>query len=182
MRRRTLAAGEVAFRQGDRATAIFRVEAGRFRLVRHLEDGAGVALHVARVGETFAEAALFAASYHCDAVAEVESVLLAVPKADLLAALTREPEAALGYARHLGRQVRDLRAQLELRNIRNAPQRLLAWLHLHASGDPPVVMLDRPWTEIAPELGLTHEAVYRALAALQKARRIRRNKDMIRII
>lgn len=150
--------------------------------MRHLDDGSGVTLHVARAGDSFAEAALFAVRYHCDAVAETDSLVQAVPKADLLAALKREPEAMLGYARHLSRQVRDLRARLELRNIRSAQLRLLAWLRLNALGEPPMVTLDRPWTEIAPELGLTHEAVYRALAALQKARKIRRQKDMIQII
>lgn len=170
------------FRQGDRAMAIFRVETGRVRLVRHLEDGADVTLHIARMGDSFAEAALFAVRYHCDAVAETDSLVQVVPKADLLAALKQEPEAMLGYARHLSRQVRDLRTQLELRNIKSAQSRLLTWLRLKASGEPPMVTLDRPWTEIAPELGLTHEAIYRALAALQKARKIRRQKDMIRII
>lgn len=175
-------AGTALFRQGDRAMAIFRVERGRLRLIRHLEDGSTVTLHVARQGDGIAEAALFASSYHCDAVAELDSEVQVVSKADLLAALKRDPEAALDFARHLSRQVRDLRTRLELRNIRSASARLEAWLRLTASGDPPVVTLERPWTEIAPELGLTREAVYRALAALQKSRRIRRSGHMIRII
>jgi CRP-like cAMP-binding protein len=157
------------------------VEQGRVRLVRHLEDGSSVALHVARAGDGFAEAALFADAYHCDAVTEVDAVLTQVPKAALLAALEADPRASLAFARMLAAQVRDLRARLELRNIRAAPERILAWLKLQASGTPPAVRLDRPWTEIAAEIGLTHEAIYRALAALEREGRIERAAGVVRV-
>jgi CRP-like cAMP-binding protein len=57
---RVLEAGETLFRQGDRATAIFAVDQGRLRLIRHTIDNRPVTLHTARAGELFAEAALFA--------------------------------------------------------------------------------------------------------------------------
>ena len=47
-----LEAGEALFRQGDPAVAIFRLESGRIRLLRHTEDGVAVVMHVARPGET----------------------------------------------------------------------------------------------------------------------------------
>jgi DNA-binding HxlR family transcriptional regulator len=37
----------------------------------------------------------------------------------------------------------------------------------------------RPWTEIAAEIGLTHEAIYRALAALERDGRIIRNQEQV---
>lgn len=177
-RRRQLAAGESLFRQGDRATAIFRVESGRLRLVRHLPDGSLVTLHVARHGESFAEAALFSDRYHCDAVAEVDSVVVVLAKRDLLVGLRQDPEAALAFAAQMSRQVRDLRLRLELRNIRSAAARLEMWLHLQADERGRVVPA-QSWTEIATELGLTREAVYRALARLQRDRRLRRDKTGI---
>lgn len=179
-RRRTLAAGETLFRQGDAVTAIFRVETGCLRLVRHLADGTLVTLHVARPGESFAEAALFASRYHCDAVAESNSTVAVLPKAALLAGLRDEPAAALDFAGHLSRQVRDLRLRLELRNIRSATERLETWLRLQAGADGRIVM-DRTWTDVAAELGLSREAVYRALAQLQRGRRIRRGGDEVRL-
>lgn len=178
---RRVAAGEAVFRQGDPAVAVYRVEQGRVRLVRHLEDGSSVALHVARAGDGFAEAALFADAYHCDAVAEADAVLTLLPKADLLMALEADPRASLAFARMLAAQVRDLRARLELRNIRSASERILAWLKLQATGTPSTVRLDRPWTQIAAEIGLTHEAIYRALAALEKAGVVERGAGAIRL-
>ncbi|HEV8407730.1 MAG TPA: cyclic nucleotide-binding domain-containing protein, partial [Sphingomicrobium sp.] len=64
---RTLEAGEFLFRQGDRVNAIFKVDQGRMRLIRHTIDNRPVTLHTARAGDLFAEAALFADRYHCDA-------------------------------------------------------------------------------------------------------------------
>ncbi len=176
---RRLATGETLFRQGDAPAAIYVVRDGRVRLVRHLNDGSAVALHVARTNETVAEAALFADAYHCDAVAEAPSEVTILPKADLLAALEADPQAALALAKGLASHLRDLRAQLELRSIRSAPERILCWLRQRASGAPPTARIDRPWTEIAAEIGLTHEAIYRALAALEREGLIRRRQGVI---
>jgi len=171
--------GAAVFRQGDPAAAVFLVETGRVRLVRVLADGVPLVLYVAETGESFAEASLSAAYYHCDAVAETDAVVLALPKADLLAALAADPAECLALALALAAQVRDLRARLELRNIRSATARVLAWLRLHASGNPPLVPLRRAWTQVADELGLTREAVYRALALLERQGRVSRGPGVV---
>lgn len=179
---RRLQPGQALFRQGDAAAAVYLLEMGRISLTRCLTDGSTVALHTARPGETFAEAALFSPTYHCDAVAEVASRVAVLPKDRLLATLVADADAGLALARLLAGQVRSLRTRLELRNIRSAPERLLSWLALQAEGDPPVVQLDRPWLQIAQEIGLTPEAVYRATAALQRNGRIRRSSTMVELL
>jgi CRP-like cAMP-binding protein len=95
--------------------------------------------------------------------------------------LTADPAESLALAGALAGQVRDLRSALELRNIRSASARLMAWLRLHASGKPPIVMPCRSWTLIADELGLTREAVYRALASLEREGRIERSDNAVRL-
>jgi CRP-like cAMP-binding protein len=173
--------GASVFRQGDPATAVFAVEIGRIRMARVLEDGTGLTLFLAEAGDSFAEASLSAVRYHCDAIAETDAVVLALPKAALLAALAADPARSLSVALALASQVRDLRARLELRNIRSAPARVLAWLHLRASGTQPAMALHRPWTQVAEELGLTREALYRALATLERQGRIRREPGIVRL-
>jgi CRP/FNR family transcriptional regulator, dissimilatory nitrate respiration regulator len=178
-RMRHLDAGETLFLQGDPVVTLYRVRVGRIRLVRNLEDGAFVVLHVARPGETFAEASAFSATYHCDAVAEIPSEVASLPKAEFLAALQSDTAAGLAFARLLAAQVRDLRARAELRGIRAAPARIMAWLRMQASGNPPVVVTERTWSEIAAELGLTREAVYRGLAILERDGRIVRHDGKV---
>jgi CRP-like cAMP-binding protein len=178
---RSLKAGEALFRQGDPAHAIYRVRSGRIRLVRHLEAGTSVVVQVARARETFAEAALFADHYHCEAIADSPAEVTVIAKARLLAALEANPQLCLGFARGLAELVRDLRTRLELRNIRSASERILSWLRLQATGDPPTVRLDRPWTQIGPEIGLTTEAIYRTLSALEQEGHILRHPDRIEL-
>lgn len=176
-RRIQLEPGQALFRQNDPISSIFLVESGRLRLVRHLEDGTPVVMHTARGGETFAEGALSAEKYHCDAVAETKAQVLSLAKKVVLDHLEEHPEAGLAMVLQMARQVRDLRTRLELRNIRRADERLLAWLQLHAEGSPPTIVLDRSWTRIAEEVGLTRESVYRALRMLESGGNIRRTGD-----
>lgn len=179
--RLSLRAGEAVFHQGAAAAAVYAVKRGRVRLTRRLEDGSAVILYVARIGETFAEAALFTDRYHCDALAVTDSEIEVIPRAGVRARLERDPALCLDLAGTLAAQVRDLRARLELRNIRSARERVLAWLRLQVERVPGAVELDQPWTAIAAELGLTHESVYRALAALESRGTIRREKNRVQL-
>lgn len=176
---RTLAAGEALFRQGDRATAIFQVDQGRMRLIRHTIDNHPVTLHTARAGELFAEAALFADRYHCDAVAATASRVYIYPKRDLLAAFRND--AALGerFMSTLAHQIHALRSRLEGRNIRSARERVLNHLVLAADAESRTVTLDGHLMDLAAEIGLSHEALYRTLATLEKEGAITRTRSSI---
>jgi CRP/FNR family transcriptional regulator, dissimilatory nitrate respiration regulator len=94
---RLLAPGELLFRQGDRAAAIYKVESGRLRLIRRTVDDHLVILHTARRGEFFAEASLFAEAYHCDAVAAAQSGVRVYPKAIVMDALRTDPALAEAF-------------------------------------------------------------------------------------
>jgi CRP-like cAMP-binding protein len=171
--RRTLATGEALFRAGDAANALFHVEQGCIRLLRHGTDGTPVALHVAAAGEPFAEAALFSEVYHCDAVAEAPSIVLAFPKAAVLLLLKAHPDLNLAFSAYLARQLQRLRGRFELVRIKGARERVLAYLAQAGTVDG-VVNLDRPLTVVASEIGLTREALYRTLAKLEKEGALRR--------
>ncbi|HWI27448.1 MAG TPA: Crp/Fnr family transcriptional regulator [Stellaceae bacterium] len=163
---RDLAPGQALFRQGDPVSAIFVVEHGRLRLVRHTVDDRKVVLHTARPGELLAEAALFSASYHCDAVADIASRVRVLSKPDLLAAFRTNSAVALGFMGVLAREIMTLRTRLELRSIRSARERLLQHLAI-AGGRSRMARLDGSLMDLAAELGMTHETLYRTLADLE---------------
>src|SRR6516225_11055829 len=98
---RVLAPGELLFRQGDPAAAIYRVETGRLRLIRRTIDDHLVILHTAGRGEFFAEASLFADAYHCDAVAAAQSRVRVYPKAMVMEALRTGPALAEAFMARL---------------------------------------------------------------------------------
>lgn len=177
---RTLRRGQLLFRRGDPAEAVFVVISGRLRLERSLADGTPVTLALLRPGDSVAEAALFTDVYHCDARAEVASRVRAHPKADVLAFLGRDAEGPLRWARHLAGEVRRLRALLELRAVKRADDRVLAYLDLLETMDE-TWGEERPASAVSAELGLTPEALYRALGRLERAAKIvRRGRAVAR--
>lgn len=174
---RELAAGETLFRQGDAAAAIFVVEAGRLRLVRQTIDNRKVAIHTARAGDLFAEAALFSSAYHCDAVADIASRVRSFPKRLVLAAVRADTKLAERFMAAFAREIQVLRSRLEQRNIRSARDRVIHYLALAAGPEDRTVRLTGTLMDLAAEIGLTHEALYRTLAALEKDGAITRTAD-----
>jgi len=177
---RDLAEGDILFRQGDEAVAIYQIERGAVRLERQTVDGRRVVVHAARAGERLAEASLFAPAYHCDAIAVRASRVRAIPKAAALRALRDDPRAAEAFMAELARQLQRLRQGLEIRNVRSAQERTLLQLGLMAGSDGRV-LLATPLQDVAAEIGLSRETLYRALAALERAGRIAREPGAIRL-
>jgi len=173
LQRRSLARNEMLFRQGDKVTAIYFVEAGGLRLERRTFDGRRLILGVTPADQFFVEAALFSESFHCDAVA-TESSRRIYPKAALLTALRADPTSALSFLRLMAHQIFDLRQRLEVMKVRSAVDRLMLYLDLHAGPDGRTVNLRSQLQAIASELGLTREAFYRTLAALEREGAIER--------
>jgi len=171
---RELAEGELLFQQGDLASAIFEVANGRVRLLRRTIGDHLVAMYTARRGDLLAEAALFSNVYHCDAVAAAPSRVRVYPKRALLAALRRSPALFEAFATRLAGQLQALRARLELRNIRSARERLLRYLRLSNAGDGRALAIEGHWQDLAADLGLSREALYRTLAALEAEGAIKR--------
>ena len=116
---------------------------GWVRLMRTLEAGSSVTLQMAGAGACLAEASLSTEHYQCDAIAETEATVLILPKHEVLAALSSNAAESLAVAMVLATELRELRTMLELRSIHSASARLLAWLRLHAEGNPPAVSLQR---------------------------------------
>jgi CRP-like cAMP-binding protein len=176
---RALAPGELLFRQGDLAAAIYKVEGGRLRLIRCTVDDHLVILHTARRGEFFAEASLFADAYHCDAVAAAQSIVRVYQKEIVIKALRTEPALAEAFMARLARQLQELRARMELRNIRSARDRVLQYLRLCAGIGGRSIALDGQLQDIAAEIGITREVLYRTLAVLETEGRLTRTETAI---
>ena len=124
-------------------------------------------LHTARRGEFFAEASLFAETYHCDAVAVAPSRIRVYPKAKVMEALRTDPLLATAFMARLAHQLQELRARMELRSIRSARERVLQYLRLRADLDGRSIAIEGQLQDIAAEIGITREALNRTLATLE---------------
>ncbi|HYL88844.1 MAG TPA: Crp/Fnr family transcriptional regulator [Burkholderiales bacterium] len=162
-------AGETLFRTATRPTKIFWVVDGEVRLVRRSRNGAEIVLQRASAGFV-AEASLDSPAYHCDAVAAQDSRLLAFPINRFREALAEDEKFRAFWMRRLAREVRTLRSQSERLALHSAAERIEHYIESEGSNGR--LELSRTRKAWAAELGLTHEALYRALAGLQRSGRI----------
>jgi CRP-like cAMP-binding protein len=178
---RALKRGQTLFRAGQRTVGLYEVTSGRVRLVRLDRSGREVVLHNARAGDTIAEASLFSPTYHCDAIATTAARVRLYPKTAILAEFARNPEAAQPFMARLGHQIMALRTLLERHSIRSARERVRHYLAVNAGADGRTVVLPGTLKELAADLDLTHEALYRTLARMAAEGEIKRLRGAIKL-
>jgi CRP-like cAMP-binding protein len=176
---RVLLPGQAPFHLGDRTAGIYEVLQGQVQMVRVDASGREIILYVASAGEIFAEAALFSPTYRCDARTTTGATVRLYPKAKVLSEFRQNPQAAEAFMAILAREIMNLRTRLERRNIRGARDRVRHFLAFNTGPDERTVVLHRTLKDLAAELGLTHEALYRALADLATDGEIKRFKNKI---
>lgn len=156
--------GDVIFRRGDRPRSMYAVLAGEVRLVRASPDGGEIILQRARRG-LLAEASLDQPRYHCDAVAVEPTEFVAIPRVDFKAALDDDAFRSK-WTTQLLHELRRVRAQAERLSLRTARERIVHYIE--AEGEDGCIVLSQSKKDWAAELGLTHEALYRTLADMQR--------------
>jgi CRP-like cAMP-binding protein len=178
---RSLTPGQVLFRSGNKTVGLYQVLSGTVRLLRTDRSGREAVLQAASAGDVLAEASLFSPTYHCDAAAATAAVVRLYPKAVLMAELQRDPKHAQAFAAMLAHEIMALRTRLERRNIHSARDRIRHFLSLNVGADGRTVDLPGTLKELAVDLGLSHEALYRTLARMVADGEIKRGGTTIRI-
>ena len=154
-----LAPGQPLFVSGQEVTGIYMVRSGQVHLQRHTTQGTRMVLQNAGPGAVVAESSAYSDRYHCDAVAAEESVVSALPKSRFLSALADDPALAASWSALLARSVQAARLRSEIRTLPRVADRLDAWF-----GEGNGLPEKGRWQELAAELGVTREALYRELA------------------
>jgi CRP-like cAMP-binding protein len=160
-----LQAGQTVFARGETPERVFWIEQGEVRLQRASAEGRLIVLQRVRQG-FLAEASLQASSYHCDAWVAHDGQAWSFARAPLLAALAESSPLALWWATRLAQQLREARLRCERLSLHTARERVLH--ALETEGHDGVLALPALRKDWADELGLTPEALYRTLAALQR--------------
>jgi len=156
---KTLATGEALFRTGDRVSRVYLVRHGVIALRRTTLQGVELQLQAARPGDIPAEASIYSDQYHCDAVALSPSEVLEARREDFKRALATTPSLGEAWSARLAHAVQNARIRAELRTLRTVRERVDAWL---SSGG--TLPRKGRWQELAAELGVSREALYREFA------------------
>lgn len=164
--------GELLFREGEPAEAMYAVVSGAVKLVRYTPRGKEVMLHLVRRGESFAEAALFGqGTFPATAVAVDAGTLWVLPRRRLLDLIRRSPEVALAMVASVSMWTRKLASQLELLTQRRVEERLALYLLGRTAGELPSageeIRLDEERQLIAAQCGTAPEVLSRTFRRLE---------------
>jgi len=177
----TFKAAKVIFHRGDPTRHMYGVLDGQADLRRITIEGAEIIVHRAQSGELFAEAALFSPRYHCDGVAAAGSKIVLFEKTAMLTLMQSDGAFAVAFCQRLAGQVQRLRSGIELRAMHSAQDRIMAALSLRLGDGETRYTLPGTWKSFAQDIGLTHEALYRALKRLEQSKRLRRDGLMVEL-
>lgn len=168
--------GEQIFPQGKKPEHMFYVATGEVVLQRPGLQGENLVLQRAR--QSFvAEASLQSDSYHCDAAVTIAGELVLIPVALIRQALQSDPAFAMRWMAMLNRELKRMRAQCERLSLKGVSARLL---HLiESEGSLGRLPLGPGLKSIALELGVSHEALYRTVAELEKQGKLKREDGQL---
>lgn len=172
----TLKRGALLFQTGKKPQWLFFVRNGEVTLERISPHGERVVLQRTRHGFV-SEASLQSPHYHCDARAGIATQLIQIPIQMLAQALESDREFSLRWMKMLNLEIKHLRLVCERLSMKSVKERVL---HLvDTEGHNGCYQVDTDLKTMAGELGVTHEALYRTLAALEKSSVLKRDKNAL---
>jgi CRP-like cAMP-binding protein len=171
--------GTLLFQTGKKPELMFFVLSGEVTLERLSQHGDPVVLQRTRYGFV-SEASLQSPKYHCDGRVVANSEIIQIPLSELADALNSDSAFAARWIRMLNQEVKRLRLQCERLSMKSVKDRVL---HLiHTEGKNSQYQVTTGLKSLAGELGVTHEALYRTLAALEQSREIKRESGLLKLI
>ncbi len=174
----TVKKGTLLFRTGKRPEWMFFVLSGEVTLERLSQEGDPLVLQRTRYGFV-SEASLQSPKYHCDARVVANSEIVQIPLTSLADALSTDTAFAGRWISMLNQEVKRLRLQCERLSMKSVKDRIL---HLiHTEGKNGQYQVNTGLKSLAGELGVTHEALYRTLAALEQSSVIKREDGFLKL-
>ncbi|MBT9522574.1 MAG: Crp/Fnr family transcriptional regulator [Dechloromonas sp.] len=163
------APGEHLFKLGEQPKLMFYIAEGEVRLRRYSPDGSEIILQRAKLN-FLAEASMESLTYHCDTVAIDPIRAISFPLLVFRKTIEECPAFRTQWISHLMREVRRSRAQCERLTLKTASARVMHFIESEGrDGRLELTHSRKTW---AAELGLSHEALYRTLAQLQRTGKI----------
>jgi len=170
------------FRAGSATRWVYYLVSGCVRLIRRGRAGEEIVLHQARAGEFFAEASMDSTRYHCDALAMETATVLRVSAVDLMNLIAADTEFARQWISLLAQQLRAVRTRVERLSLKSAAERIRHFLLSGTAGAGGYVKVNGTLKDLARNLGITHETLYRTLAGMERSGQNERQSDGFRLL
>ena len=160
--------GQVLFNAGEASKGLFVIAKGALRAIRENPEGREQVIHVEKAGTTIAEVPVFDdRPYPSTVVAEEDSEVLFISKADVNRLCLKYPAIALAAVRLLASRLRKTAALVESLSLREVDQRLASFLLKEFEEKRLKKLLLPTHSVIAARLGSVREVVSRAFSKLE---------------
>ena len=170
--------GAHLFRRGKKPEFMFFIVSGEAVLTRTNSHGEPTTLQRCKSG-FLSEASLLTDTYHCDAIATHSGQAITLPIKSLRNALT-DSQFSLEWIQLLGKEIMRLRTQSERLGLKDIRSKLI---HLiETEGKQGVLTLQSDFKSMASEIGVTHEALYRAITTLEKQGLLKKLPDSLELL
>jgi CRP/FNR family transcriptional regulator, dissimilatory nitrate respiration regulator len=170
--------GAYLFHHGKKPEYMFFIVSGEAVLTRTSSHGEPTILQRCR-GGFISEASLLADAYHCDAIATHNGQAITLPIKSLRDSLA-DDKFSMKCVQLLSKEIMRLRTQSERLGLKDIRSKLI---HLiEAEGKNGVLTLQSDFKSLASEIGVTHEALYRAIAALEKEGLLEKHPDSLELL
>jgi CRP/FNR family transcriptional regulator len=162
---RPLAAKEHLFCEGDKATHVYRVEAGHICIYRTMSDGRRQVIDFAYPGDVIGLGAI--GEHAVNALASVKTLVRCLPVTTLTDLAQADPRLGMKLYEAISRELLAARELLFTVSQRTASERLASFLlglsrrNARRSENPGEIVLPMTRSDIADFLGLTIETVSR---------------------
>ncbi len=166
----TLREGEIVFRQGDPATALFIIAEGWVKLYRVTIAGEEAVIHVFAKGDSLAEAVAFTGHpYPASAETVSEARIVRIPADHVVKCIRAMPEIALAMIASTSAHLHHLVETVEQLKAHTGVQRVAEFLGSLCSTESGTCSIALPYDKslIAGRLGLKPESLSRAFAKLK---------------
>lgn len=173
------AKGTRLFETGRKPEYMFFVDTGEVTLERYSLEGNAIILQRTRRGFV-SEASLQSPSYHCDAVAVADSDVVRIPLRELRLGLTSDPSFSMRWIGMLNLEIMRLRRQCERLSLNTVEERLVHLIESEGTGFS--FPLGAGLKSIARQIGVSHEALYRCVANMEKQRTLKRENYSITLL
>jgi len=172
--------GDRLFLTGDKVMGIYYVIEGEIKALRSMIEGTEVVMMRSEAGNYFGESAIAIENYVCDALCTKNAQVMFLPKNQLVEAM-QDLDFMTQFTLSLAKNVRRQCSRYERLRLHKAKDRLLHFLTCESDSSGQIHW-HSSLIELASELAIEPETLYRVLAELERDRLIIRNKRQIQLM
>lgn len=176
----SLKKGEFLFQTNDKVVGIYYVFSGEIKAMRNLIKGTEVVMMRSQAGDYFGESALAIEYYICDALCTKNAEVAFLSKDSVMTALTNNA-FSMAFFLAITKSSRRQCSRYERLRLHKAKDRMKHFLICESNSNG-LLVWHSSLLELAGELAIEPETLYRVLAELEKEGMIHRNKKEIQLL